>query len=247
MQASNRRPTFSHLLLHIGPLFQSEFQQASKMSSVLALTQSPLSANFPSTDWAHAERYSLADVIRDIKKHLGSSSGIDSNDVDEEYLKALLQRYHSSRSDWSTYFYNDKSKAYTRNAVENVNRKANILLLVWNPGKGSPIHDHANAHCIMKVLAGRLTETVYYPQGNQSSETAPLRAKSVSTYGPNEVTYISDQIGLHRVSNPSSDEVAVSLHLYTPPNAAEYGYHIFNAETGKASFVHQARAHAATN
>ncbi|KAH8196932.1 hypothetical protein TruAng_008918 [Truncatella angustata] len=235
------------------------------MSSVLALTQSPLPANFPSTDWAHAERYSLADVIGDIKKHLGSSSGIDSNDVDEEYLKALLQRYQSSRSDWSTYFYNDKSKAYTRNAVENVNRKANIvswcriwsldalsdmswkLLLVWNPGKGSPIHDHANAHCIMKVLAGRLTETVYYARGNQSSETAPLREKSVSTYGPNEVTYISDQIGLHRVSNPSSDEVAVSLHLYTPPNAAEYGYHIFNAETGKASFVHQARAHAATN
>lgn len=28
----------------------------------------------------------------------------------------------------------------------------------------------------------------------------------------NEVTYISDDIGLHRVHNPSSDQVAVSLH-----------------------------------
>lgn len=25
------------------------------------------------------------------------------------------------------------------------------LILVWSPGKGSVIHDHANAHCVMKV------------------------------------------------------------------------------------------------
>lgn len=27
------------------------------------------------------------------------------------------------------------------------------LILVWSPGKGSAIHDHANAHCVMKVLS----------------------------------------------------------------------------------------------
>lgn len=32
---------------------------------------------------------------------------------------------------------------------------ANIgqLILVWSPGKGSVIHDHANAHCVMKVCS----------------------------------------------------------------------------------------------
>lgn len=31
------------------------------------------------------------------------------------------------------------------------------LILVWSPGRGSAIHDHANAHCVMKVsLATRL-------------------------------------------------------------------------------------------
>jgi cysteine dioxygenase len=77
----------------------------------------------------------------------------------------------------------------------------------------------------------------------------------------NDVTYISDDIGLHRVHNPSSDQVAVSLHckcwttrlkgelningcciVYTPPNAADYGYNIYNEVTGKASFVQQAQA-----
>ena len=25
------------------------------------------------------------------------------------------------------------------------------VILVWTPGKISPIHDHANSHCVMKV------------------------------------------------------------------------------------------------
>lgn len=83
---------------------------------------------------------------------------------------------------------------------------------MWNPGKGSPIHDHANAHCIMKVLAGHLHETVYHSPKNKAEQSKPLSVKSANTFGMNEVTYISDDIGLHRVHNPSPDQVAVSLH-----------------------------------
>lgn len=86
------------------------------------------------------------------------------------------------------------------------------LLLVWNPGKGSPIHDHANAHCIMKVLAGELTETVYHPPHSEGDETSPLQLKHQKRYQTDQVTYISDDIGLHRVYNPSPNQVAVSLH-----------------------------------
>lgn len=86
------------------------------------------------------------------------------------------------------------------------------LLLVWNPGKGSPIHDHANAHCIMKVLAGELTETVYHPPNSEGDEASPLRLKHQKRYQTDQVTYISDDIGLHRVHNPSPNQVAVSLH-----------------------------------
>lgn len=132
---------------------------------------------------------------------------------------------------------------------------------MWNPGKGSPIHDHANAHCIMKVLAGELHETVYHTPEKESEECKPLSIKSAKTYGMNGVTYISDDIGLHRVHNPSSSQVAVSLHcefpvphayvtqadtdvlaVYTPPNAADYGYNIFDEDTGRASHVSQAHS-----
>ncbi|KAJ5120436.1 Cysteine dioxygenase type I [Penicillium bovifimosum] len=185
-------------------------------------------------------QYSLDNLVQDIKTYLGSSSGISSKDVDNEYLISLAQKYVSDPNDWARYFYNDTSKNYTRNAIENINQKANILLLVWNPGKGSPVHDHANAHCIMKILAGTLQETVYrIPEGD---DRGPLEIKSDTRHGMNDVAYISDDIGLHRVHNPSSDQIAVSLHLYTPPNAADYGYNVYNENTGKASFVPQAKA-----
>lgn len=69
----------------------------------------------------------------------------------------------------------------------------------------------------MKILAGELEETVYHmpdqDMPDQGAETkSPLEIKSQKVYRSNEVTYISDDIGLHRVRNPSSNKVAVSLH-----------------------------------
>lgn len=32
------------------------------------------------------------------------------------------------------------------------------MVLCWGEGHGSAIHDHANAHCVMKILQGKLCE-----------------------------------------------------------------------------------------
>ncbi|KAH1507346.1 hypothetical protein KXX06_008600 [Aspergillus fumigatus] len=91
----------------------------------------------------------------------------------------------------------------------------------------------------MKILDGELNESVYYTPTAEDQDS-PLKIKTNTTYQPNEVAYISDQIGLHRVVNPAKDRLAVSLHLYTPPNAADFGYNIYDPITGKSSHVFQA-------
>ncbi|KAK5173782.1 uncharacterized protein LTR77_002463 [Saxophila tyrrhenica] len=205
------------------------------------------------------------DLVKDINTILGPSNGIDSAGVDVEELKHVLAYYNSCEEEWSRYALADSSRAYTRNLVDNCNGKSNLLILVWTPSKGSPIHDHANAHCVMKILKGSLTETLYAwpceslessggcPASSESScpstehscsfsgsfEPAALNIKRSTTYDANGVTYMSDRLGLHRIQNPSSDEFAVSLHLYTPPNAAKHGCHIFDESTGKKSHVSQ--------
>jgi cysteine dioxygenase len=87
----------------------------------------------------------------------------------------------------------------------------NLLLLVWTPGMKSPVHDHADAHCLMKVLKGDLVERRFaFPRfpgmGGRLTETGNAR------YAEGKVTYMADRLGLHSIANPSPSEYAVSLH-----------------------------------
>jgi len=180
-------------------------------------------------------------LITDINTILGPSNGIDSAGVDVEELKHVMRAYDGPEVEWQKYAFADQSRAYTRNLVDNCNGKSNLLVLVWSPGKASPIHDHANAHCVMRILKGNLTETVYgWPceqaggeedslasqmlcsstahtcrRNSDTSEPHALQIRRSTTYAEGQVTYMSDRLGLHRIRNVSESEFAVSLHLYT--------------------------------
>lgn len=184
-------------------------------------------------------------LVASINKILGPSNGIDSAGVNVQDLQDAMLAYNSCEADWIKFALADSSRAYTRNLVDNCNGKSNLLILVWNPGKSSPIHDHANAHCVMKILKGTLQETLYaWPcqradnsescagttQSSQSDcpstehtcsagpgplQPAALNIQRDTVYEQDQVTYMSDKLGLHRITNPSDSEVAVSLHLYT--------------------------------
>lgn len=213
-------------------------------------------------------------LVHEIREYLGLSSGINSSDVDTEHLRALMAKYTSNPAEWERYARADLSRNYTRNLVDSVNGKANLvcytppctrqnsmliclqILIVWNPTKGSLIHDHADAHCIMKILEGRLTETIYHMPDSKTPPQRSLQVKKETVYVPDEVAYISDTIGLHRVFNPDPEKFAMSLHrkasvvgvdgktmsltahaVYTPPNAAEFGFNVYDEKTGKKSHV----------
>jgi cysteine dioxygenase len=200
-------------------------------------------------------------LVKQLSDILGPSSGIDSAEIDPNDLMQLMASYTSLESEWKQYAFPDPSRNYTRNLVDEGNGKSNLLIVVWNPGKGSPIHDHADAHCVMKILKGSLTETQYKmptpsssPSLSSSSPTnkdadtdstppkgtSPLITTKTTIYNKDEVAYISDQIGLHEIRNTSSTEQAVSLHLYTPPHAANFGFNLFDATTGKSTHIKQA-------
>ena len=73
---------------------------------------------------------------------------------------------------------------------------------------------HANAHCIMKILKGSLRETrFFWPTVHlNNAQEVPLVVEKETTYRKDQVTYMSDKLGLHKISNPDSTEYAVSLH-----------------------------------
>lgn len=183
----------------------------------------------PSSHHTVAGGNGLENLVNEIKKILGPSSGINAEDVDTETLMDTLRQYQSQRSDWDKYAFENFEVAYTRNGVDTINSKANLLVLVWTPGKGSAIHDHANAHCIVKVLQGSLRETLYdMPKG----EDHDMHVTRVTDLPTNGISYMSDTLGLHRMENVGTVP-AVSLHLYTPPYAAKYGCNVYDNDASK--------------
>lgn len=49
---------------------------------------------------------------------------------------------------------NIECNRYTRNLVDAGNHRFNVIVLAWSEDQGSPIHDHAGSHCVMKILDG---------------------------------------------------------------------------------------------
>jgi cysteine dioxygenase len=101
----------------------------------------------------------------------------------------------------------DPTKPYTRNLIATDDQTFTLLLLCWNPEKESPIHDHPCDGCWMQVMEGSIREQRY----NRELECA-----TDEIYSDNQLAYITDTMGYHKVGNPTN-ALAVTLHLYAPP------------------------------
>ncbi|XP_030764765.1 cysteine dioxygenase type 1 isoform X2 [Sitophilus oryzae] len=165
---------------------------------------------------------SLSDVVSELSKVF------ESEKVNVELVHYIMRSYKSNPAEWKKYAKFDRFK-YTRNLVDDGNGKYNLMALCWGEGHGSSIHDHANSHCFMKILQGSLEEVRYdWPK----EEEDELKESGRKILNLNDVCYINDSLGLHRVENVSSYDTAISLHLYCPPYDR---CSVFNQKTGKKS------------
>ncbi len=86
---------------------------------------------------------------------------------------------------------------------------AQVWLLSWLPGQGTPLHDHGRSAGAFAVVRGTLTERVVAAgrPGSAALETAAdLTDGRVRHFGPHHV---------HQVTNTAGTP-AVSVHVYTP-------------------------------
>lgn len=110
------------------------------------------------------------ELVSLIREELGDNGLMDKEKVNVERLQAIMQNYKSVEDEWGRFAFYDQYR-YTRNLVDDGNGKYNLLLLCWGPNQKSPIHDHAGAHCILKVMQGDLLESRYLWPKQQPSST----------------------------------------------------------------------------
>ncbi len=100
---------------------------------------------------------------------------------------------------------------YSRNIVVR-NKQFEILMICWESGQRSLIHDHGDSLGGVKVLRGILTESLFTPALN-----GMIKAVASTDYRFGDVQ-IEDRSTIHQVSNLQPGPCdAISLHIYLPP------------------------------
>jgi cysteine dioxygenase len=116
--------------------------------------------------------------------------------------------------------------SYKRNLVRAA-PKYHAWLLCWKNGQRSPIHNHSGSACVVRVLRGTLTETLF--------ELAPNgHVKATFSRDFCEGCLMgSEDTDIHQVSNLQAGNAdLVTLHIYTPPLNQMCTYSLYDASRG---------------
>ena len=115
---------------------------------------------------------------------------------------------------------------YKRNLVR-AGQHYHAWLLCWKNGQRSPIHDHRGSACVVRVLRGSLTETVF--------ELAPnghVKATYSRDFSEGSIVGHEDA-DIHLVSNlQAGDADLVTLHVYVPPLTRMATYSLYDRSRG---------------
>ena len=104
---------------------------------------------------------------------------------------------------------------YTRKVLY-VDENIEVILIGWEIGQSSTIHDHPSNGCIYRILGGEMVEYRYNSKLNVES-TTKLNVESTTKLKKGDIGNMMDNRYYHKMSN-ESDVRASSLHIYSPPN-----------------------------
>ena len=123
-----------------------------------------------------------------------------------------LEELHS----FATWKLND----YTRNCLTR-NEKFELILLCWDSGVHTPIHDHGGKDCWIYQLQGSIDEVRFEKTGQHLTESNRIKIQAGG------LSFINDKMGYHAIQN-NSEQRAMSLHIYASPIDSCM---VFNKET----------------
>src|SRR5471030_1205402 len=127
-----------------------------------------------------------------------------------ERLRALLEQTDVTLDDLREFVQFD-GEHYRRNLVC-MGEWYEIIVICWQSGQRSPIHNHAKSTCGLKVLGGVCTETVFdhSPCGQVVAlHSSHLTAGHICS---------SQDTDTHQVSNlQGAGHNLVTMHIYSPP------------------------------
>ena len=127
-----------------------------------------------------------------------------------EFLREWIERISLTHDQVAPYV-RFHAEHYMRNLMHS-GPAYQALILCWQAGQRSPIHDHLGSSCAVRIIQGTATETVF----DRTSEGLVYPTHSNFLTEGSTTASASDDI--HQVSNLQSDQRdLVTLHVYSPP------------------------------
>lgn len=99
---------------------------------------------------------------------------------------------------------------YTRNCIAE-NEDFELILLCWEKGQITAIHDHGGEECWVYFVDGEFREHIY-----TEGENGELDIIKTTNTKPGDVAYMIDFMGFHNLENRSKKR-SMTLHLYAKP------------------------------
>lgn len=129
----------------------------------------------------------------------------DNINIISSYDSKELLKYYPSDEEFNNH---KNTYGYYKKLIHN-NDKFELYLIFWSPYASSPIHDHPEQGCFLKLLSGKLIEEVFTNKNNiiKFDHRNIILINDVNNRYGNEI--------LHKIIN--LDELSISLHLYYPP------------------------------
>lgn len=104
-----------------------------------------------------------------------------------------------------------------------------VLLMIWNTGSKTAIHDHGGASGKVKVLYGKVREEAYQLSNGQ------LKLTSDEVHVPGEILEVAVD-AIHAVSNVF-DEPSITLNIYDTTSETMEGVRVFDFENKRMGIL----------
>jgi predicted metal-dependent enzyme (double-stranded beta helix superfamily) len=133
-------------------------------------------------------------ICRNIKDVLMEELGNRRVRIPEEYLAPVPTGYARRL------LYKDHASRFS------------VVVMVWGPGQGTPLHDHAGHWCVECVYEGRIRVTSYDVDHERESDVLFKQVDSVVS-GVGAAGALIPPFEYHTIENPFDDR-AVTIHVY---------------------------------
>lgn len=100
---------------------------------------------------------------------------------------------------------------YTRTCIYK-NKSVEVLILAWDSGQVTDIHNHLGHNCYWKVLNGNIVERTF----EWDETTKQLEYKEEKSLTEGDFGFDDNKTFFHQIIN-NSDEPAITLHIYSRP------------------------------